>query len=153
MTTTMRTQYRFYALTNLYISDIQRGIQTAHAVSEMLVKYRQRDRIGPNYDEARRVYLEWAEKDKTIIVLQGGPSGALDEAHDQIKKLSHKLTLPFVKFYEDEHSLNGALTAVGVIVPDYVYDYYTFNLEDELPYETVESALALHTYLREFKLA
>lgn len=152
----MRTQYRFYSLTNLYISDIQRGIQTAHAVSEMMAKYREPERVGPNYDEARRVYTEWAENDKTIIVLQGGPSGALHEAHEFIKVLSHKLTLPFVKFYEDEYSLNGALTCVGVVVPDYVYNYFDANImssRPELRWEELQAAQTLHKYLSGFKLA
>ena len=153
----MRTQYRFYSLTNLYISDIQRGIQTAHAVSEMMSKYREPERVGANDAATTEIYTEWAEKDKTIIVLQGGPSGALHEAHEFIKIKAHRLTLPFVKFYEDEYSLNGALTAVGVVVPDYVYQYGNEDamsrIGKELTWAEQTSAQVLQKYLSGFKLA
>lgn len=107
--------YRFYSfVAGLYLSPIQCGIQTAHAVSEMAatINYQQRDII----------FNEWAKKDKTIIVCQAVNHRGVQDATILFRMFANKFNLPFSTFHEDEDSMNGMNTACGIIVPDYFYD-------------------------------
>ena len=60
---------RAYFFTNRYLSSIQHGIQTAHCVAELFVKYNHE--VFSNTVQDGQLY-SWAENDKTIIVLNGG---------------------------------------------------------------------------------
>lgn len=121
--------YRLYTFVNFYLSGIQKGIQTAHVVSELF--YRYRSRADAFVDAETEVLYDWATNYKTIIVLDGGNSQQLIDLHRfifawQSCEFKHagaeKYLLPFRRFYEDEASLNGALTCVGVVLPDDIYD-------------------------------
>lgn len=113
---------RFYSFTNLYTAGIHAGIQTAHAVHEMERKYAMRSSSDDiNSLEKLKVYHEWAARHKTIIVLQGGYSASLDALYDELKPISAYLQLPVIRWRESKEALNGATTAVGIIVPEYVY--------------------------------
>jgi hypothetical protein len=109
----------------MYLSDIQRGIQTAHVVSEMA--FQERNEIDVT------VFTEWAADHKTIIVLNGGNCASLKGIRDHITEFFSngylskcfrfsESCIPMASFYEDEQSLNGALTAVGIILPNWLYD-------------------------------
>jgi hypothetical protein len=100
-------KYRLYCLTNMYLSSIQKGIQTAHVVGELAKKF------GP-----LNTFQDWAEFDKTIIVLNGGNSHSLALFGDILWNQDEFLC---AEFCEDLQSLNGALTAVGVVLPEEVY--------------------------------
>ena len=104
---TKSQNYRLYCLTNMYLSSLQKGLQTAHVVGELAL------------NSTDDLFTEWAEKDKTIIVLNGGNSASL-EAFEEFLSTS-ECVWPWAAFREDEQSLNGAITAVGVIVPESVY--------------------------------
>lgn len=108
-------QYRFYSFTNMYLSSIQKGIQTAHAVSEMSKT------VYPT-NIANDAYSNWAKFDKTIIVLNGGNQAMLQMVYDFAVPFGKRFDLPVVKFHEDEQSLNGALTAVGIVLPSSWYE-------------------------------
>ena len=101
-------QYRLYCLTNMYLSGIQKGIQTAHVVSNMA-----------NNFSNDTIFRDWASFDKTIIVLNGGNCKSLHAFEDVISNGGHDF--PYDWFNEDEESLNGAVTAVGIILPASVY--------------------------------
>ena len=58
----------FYSFVNYYLSDLQRGLQTAHVVADMFIKY---DYLTPQ--ENHRLHF-WARNNKTIIILNGGNS-------------------------------------------------------------------------------
>jgi hypothetical protein len=111
---------RLYSFTNLYLSDIQRGIQTAHVVSDMSVKYQ------PSGSEQALAYEDWAKDHKTIIVLNGGYSQSLYEIEDLFKDESNPF--PWDTFNEDTFALGtgvagqGARTAIGIVLPEYVYN-------------------------------
>ena len=60
---------------------------------------------------------------KTIIVLNGGNSAGVQNVYSKIARLV-ETKYPIAKFHEDEQSLNGAFTCVGVIVPAKIYDHY-----------------------------
>jgi hypothetical protein len=102
---------RCYHFGNYYLSQIQQGIQAAHAQMEMFVKYQ-----APS--EQRDMLYDWAENHKTMVCLTGGNSAALAE----ITGTLHQLSYPNVMFSEDENSLNGALTNVAVVVPTSVVE-------------------------------
>jgi hypothetical protein len=104
--------YSFVA--GLYLSPLQCGLQTAHIVSEL---YATRQ-AGP----ARQKYADWAEKNKTIIILNALNSGGVISLHERLVPFAVLFGLPLSIFYEDEVSLGGAATAVGVVVPKQYFD-------------------------------
>lgn len=110
---------RFYSFTNLYTSGIHAGIQTAHAVHEMMWKYgsTDHDRSLSKYKNLR----EWAENHKTIIVKQAGYHASLDSLYDELKEPSAWLHLPIIRWRESKEALNGATTAIGIVVPQSIY--------------------------------
>lgn len=105
---------RAYFFVNSYISDIQRGIQPLHCIVDLIYKYRLDSSIKP------KVIDDWATNHKTVIVLNGGNSASLQDLHFFF--MSKENPFPFAKFHEDEQSLNGALTSVGIILPERIYD-------------------------------
>lgn len=104
---------RAYFFGNMYLSSIQQGIQAAHVISDMFVKYA--------YDavEAETV-REWATDHKTMILLNGGYSETLRE----LKRFFDidENPYPWCAFNEGEDALDGALTSVGIILPEKIYN-------------------------------
>jgi hypothetical protein len=107
---------RAYFFNNFYLSSIQQGIQSAHVVHELFVKYR--------VTSCGRVLKlhDWAENHKTMIVLNGGHSASLRALYVELEALAEELQLPIASFHEDEDSLDGAFTSIGIIVPESIYD-------------------------------
>jgi len=117
--------YRLYSFINhLYMSPIQWGIQTAHVVSTLSVLYK-------HNTEQHKAYLEWAEKEPTIIICQGGNVGMLTDLLGRLEPLAKQLNLAITEFHEDEQSLGGVITAVGVLVPDTLFDVDVVTTVDE----------------------
>ena len=107
----MNQELRLYTFVNFYLSSIQQGIQSAHVTHSLFVKY-------PTF-ESNSILWDWAKNDKTMIVLNGGAGPDIRGAFEQISQLGIEhftVPLPFECFYEDD-SLNGMMTAVGVVVP------------------------------------
>lgn len=104
---------RFYSFTNAnYMSQLQLGLQTAHCVAEMADKY---DGCPGMWD-----FQEWARAYKTIVILNGGNCADLTELYEFLDNMSTPYS--FAKFNEDEASLNNAITCVGIILPEEVYE-------------------------------
>ena len=107
---------RFYAMGNYYLSSIQQGIQAAHALGEMTVLMQ--SKLG---DADERIFDQWLTRHKTMVLLNGGNNQDLrglwalltDERNTQF---------PVSKFNEDEQSLDGALTCVAIVLPEYMYE-------------------------------
>ena len=99
---------RAYFWGNMYLSSIQQGIQAAHVVAEMFAKY-------PDDDNHSMTLLDWADDHKTMILYNGGYQSKLIDIAD-VLKASGKY--PWADFREEEASLNGAVTSVGVILPE-----------------------------------
>ena len=57
----------------------------------------------------------------TKILLNGGYQSNLADIHRIFEIVCPKLGLPFSKFHEEEAALNGALTSVGIVVPEEIY--------------------------------
>jgi hypothetical protein len=127
---------RFYAVGNMYLSSIQQGIQAAHCVGEMNIKYSQPELIVDS------IYWRWLANYKTLICLNGGNNKSLNDFYDLVRYQSQ---FPVAKFHEDEDSLNGMLTCVGIIVPEQIYkaDLDDPDLLDRLGYEGYDIAVAL----------
>lgn len=104
---------RMYCVVNQYIAGIHAGIQSAHAISEMFLDYPQRR------NNAGNLLWDWGDRDKTVIVLNGGYQSSLQELCEKLKPLSG--TYPWASFCEEQDALNGAMTAVAVVLPEYMY--------------------------------
>lgn len=103
---------RLYCFVNgLYLSSLQKGLQTAHVVSELHSKY------GTNSE----IYNQWASNHKTIIILDGTNHETVKKISGAISEFGKSLRLPYATFQEDEASLNCAYTATGIIMPEYLY--------------------------------
>lgn len=108
---------RLYTFVNFYISSIQQGIQTAHVVHELFNKYGMRE---IQYHDAFLQLHNWARNHKTIIVLNGGIDASLNDLFEFMKDPNNGY--PFACFREDEQSLGGILTAVGIVLPAEIYE-------------------------------
>ena len=93
-----------YCVGNYYLSSLQQGLQGAHAIVELCVKY-QNDIVN-----LQKLFY-WAKNDKTIINVNGGNCNDLNELVNRLKNTE----VIFVPFYEDSDSLNGAITSVAIL--------------------------------------
>ena len=107
---------RFYGFGNYYLSSLQQGLQAGHAAVDLYVKYH----LMQEQDSRQVLYADWAANHKTMVLLNGGNSADLQDLFDFLN--CEENPYPFVKFHEDEVSLNGALTYVGMILPPKIYD-------------------------------
>jgi len=105
---------RFYCFVHCYLSPIQHGIQAGHCAVDLVTKYMTSSKQIAA-DEA--MVLEWARKDKTFIVLNGGNSEMLVATYKAAKKSG----FPFAEFEEDHESMRGLVTAVGLVLPPEIY--------------------------------
>lgn len=108
---------RAYTLTNWMLRPIQQGIQPAHCLIDMFTKYRDVSSIE------HEVLYDWANNHKTMICLSAGDYASLVAAWNILEVLGNRLGLPVQKFHEDEGSLGGLMTSIGIIVPERVYTY------------------------------
>ena len=116
-------EYRAYFFGNMYFSQIQQGIQSAHALTEMY-----------NYYPNNPILTEWGQNHKTMILLNGGSSVDLQRTFVGLENVCSYLKLPCSQFHEDA-SVNFALTCIGVIVPSYIYDKKYYEYVDMGTYE------------------
>jgi len=107
---------RAYYFGNMYLSSIQQGIQAAHATADIAVKY-----SHPNADKKQlTMFLDWAEDHQTMILLNGGYSETINGLLEFFA-LDTQHPYPFAPFYESDAALDGALTTVGIILPEKIY--------------------------------
>jgi hypothetical protein len=108
--------YRLYAfVAGGYLSQLQLGLQTAHAVANISVKYSEWD----HQDDA---YRTWAAEDKVIIIYSAFNSQGVLDCFAELSRTGTALDLPMSIFFEDQESLNGAATACAVVVPQKYWD-------------------------------
>lgn len=107
---------RAYFLCNMYLSPIQCGIQSAHVVGEMTARYC----LGDFITDQSEMFIEWAAEHKTMVLLNGGYQKELEEFYDFLRKAKDN-PFPFEMFREEQDALNGAMTSVGIILPEQVY--------------------------------
>ena len=126
--------YRMYGLVNYQLSPIQMGIQFGHAVVEYANKYFK----TPEYQE-------WATRDKTFIILNGGTTNTFVERIGTLNQHTFALAANGIRvetFFEPD--LGDQLTAVVFLVDDRVWDrelwpdYTGPTYEDGTPHEETE---------------
>lgn len=103
---------RYYAFGNYYLSSLQQALQAHHACQEIYNIYQT--------PAARAVYSDWSQNHKTIVLLNGGNSADLQDLFNFFSQPGNPYL--FAKFHEDEQSLNNALTSVGIILPEMIYE-------------------------------
>lgn len=123
---------RLYTFCNCYLSSIQQGIQTAHILGELhnmatanCITVASDTKIGSVtqevlYDKAALMIKDWSEQHKTIIVCNGGNAAMIRELITFFDTPENPF--PWATFNEDNDSLDGALTGVGIILPEEIYD-------------------------------
>lgn len=114
----MESNYRCYHFANMYLPALHAGIQSQHCLAEMFIKYQT---PSHRYNAKKIKLYSWAKQYKTTIVVNGGMSGNLEEIVELFS--SEDNPYPWSYFKETEYALNGALTNVGIILPEKVYGY------------------------------
>lgn len=140
----MPIEYRLYTFTaSLYLSDKQKGIQSAHVLGEMITMYMIAEppyarHTSPDgyYVNSRDMLAQWATLDKTIIVKGASTSGEVVRIWTQLAMAGY----PFALFKEDQESLGGAATACGAILP-----YYVWKLADNLREAPIKPSLEAYS--------
>jgi hypothetical protein len=112
----------------MYLSDIQKGIQTGHMAVDLVRKYGDQEY---SLTALRDMVADWADNHKTFIVLNGGNNAMLDNT----AVICSQSGLPCTAFYEDEDSLGGIRTCVGIVVPE---NYFTANYYSSVDIESVK---------------
>lgn len=118
---------RAYFFGNFYLSSIQQGIQAMHCISEMFIKYAPGDfSLDPieegvdDFCDRYDMLHEWARDHKTSILLNGGDNNDL---HDLAIFLDNEDNwYPYAMFWESDRALKQAITCVGIILPEKIYD-------------------------------
>lgn len=110
--------YRLYTfVAGLYLSPLQRGLQTAHVVGELMTKYK------PDFNDVADSAYDWAAEDKTIIICDAGNHQGVVDCWAELKRTAIDTVMVCgAIFHEDEQSMNGMATACGVIVPKKYWD-------------------------------
>lgn len=104
---------RAYFFGNMYLSSIQQGIQAAHVTHELFRKYKTPSVF---FDSL----ANWADLHKTMILLNGGYGDNLRALIDMFNTTENPY--PYTFFHEGEDSLDGALTCVGIVLPEKIYE-------------------------------
>ena len=118
---------RLYCINNMYLSSIQQGIQSAHAAVDLIYKY-----TDGTDNLMASVCADWANNHKTMVVLNGGFSS---ELRSLLEILNRQLILPFCEFHEEDDALDGALTSVAIILPEYIYSTMRYIRENRISYD------------------
>lgn len=127
---------RCYHLCNFYLAGIHAGIQSGHTQHELAIKYLAstpyRDCAGDEsldeyagrlelHMDAKADYINWANNHKTMILLNGGMMSHLVEFETFLKDNAHAYA--WSSFREEEAALNGALTNIGIVLPEHMYRF------------------------------
>lgn len=127
-------EFRLYTFVNFYLSSIQQGIQTAHVLGDMAAEYRDNEYVGSGHKALKlnqevKDFWDWNTNHKTIITLNGGANGDIENTYKTLRNLNRKLlrSAAISCFYEDEYSLGGVMTACGIIVSSDIYESLPFN--------------------------
>ncbi|QXL90500.1 hypothetical protein [Salmonella phage NINP13076] len=134
---------RMYCVVNQYIAGIHAGIQSAHAIAEVFLKYPHRR------GKAGNLLWDWVLDDKTVIVLNGGYQSNLEDLCNKLEPLDN--TYPWDYFREEVVALNGAMTAVAVVLPEYMYDPQYIETSDLVYRPGIPSGLQIANTYRDEK--
>ena len=105
-------QQRMYSMVLRQLTPMQKGIQSLHAVVEYGEMMKQ-DNIS---ELTKNAYKAWANRDKTMIVLDAGTSVDLVDVIFKLKELG----VPHTVFHEPD--LYGCITSVCFVADERVWD-------------------------------
>ena len=105
---------RAYYFGNMYLSSIQQGIQAAHVTAEMFRKYRNIDM------NTSSMLFDWAINHKVMVLLNAGYGAEISSLVAFFDEGQNPY--PYAYFRESQEALDAALTCVGIILPDTVYE-------------------------------
>ena len=120
-------ELRAYFFQNFYLQGIHAGIQSQHTTAEMAMKYYLEDKdraISTEEDRiqaAAETFRDWAKNHKTTIVLNGGMSKDLRNLVRLLESPDNPYPWDF--FCESQDALEGCITNVGIILPDFIFNY------------------------------
>jgi len=131
---------RAYFFGNMYLSSIQQGIQAAHATAEIYNKYFPEPAHTGEYcfhaTEQSTMLADWAQNHKTMILLNAGYGETI---HELVKFFgSRSNSFPWAPFYEGKDSLDGAITTVGIILPERIYGMASLVRDCNSPDATID---------------
>jgi hypothetical protein len=115
---------RAYFFNNMYQGGIFTGIQAGHAIDQIWSKYVEKffavEKQTPSehFWRAFNTLREFSKDHKTFIVLNGGDHRALWS----LTKLLDWVKNPYPWHYFTEEGLNDAITSVGIVIPESLYD-------------------------------
>ena len=98
-------EQRMYSMVLHQLNPIQKGVQTTHGVVEYANKY-----------VSDEEYKQWAETDKTLIMLDGGTYQEMVRIYDSLKELGMK----FADFQEPD--LNYLTTSITFLADERVWN-------------------------------
>jgi hypothetical protein len=104
----------------MYFAGIHAGIQAAHTLGEMYVKYGNATATGPEGNQGWNILTHWAEHHKTMVLLNGGYAEELRSLITFFN--SNDNPLPWAHFNESQEAADGCLTCVGIILPEEFYE-------------------------------
>lgn len=103
----------------MYMGGIHAGIQSLHATSAMWRKYDEIYNPESPYYSMMQTLRAWEDDHKTVVLLNGGDHAALLNLESFLN--SHDNFYPWASFRESQDALNGALTAIVVLIPAKLY--------------------------------
>lgn len=109
-------EYRCYHFGNFYLSSIQQGIQSAHGQMELFNKYVGSDKKDKPKED---MLWEWSKNHKTMICLNGGMNINIEDIFNLVAYSGNPY--PWSSFIESKDALDGLLTNMAIILPDYIY--------------------------------
>ena len=109
-------EQRMYSMVLCQLNAIQKGVQTTHGVVEYANKYAS--------DEE---YRQWAETDKTLIMLDGGVKKDMESIFDSLTEFGVK----FGKFQEPD--LNYLTTSITFLADERVWNREQYPSWETLP--------------------
>lgn len=113
----MNKEYIGVFFGNMYISQIQHGIQCGHTVAKLFHHYPENLPFNTSHvAESTAILKEWADAHVTKRLLDGGDCENLGKIFNIVRFISHVYPMPVDKFHESISALNGALTCVGLVV-------------------------------------
>lgn len=122
-----------YYFTNMYLSSIQQGVQPLHVTSDLFVKYQRLPQRAPG--KQYKMLMDWAENYKIVTLLNAGYSSNIKELIRAFESKNNYC--PWAQFEEGEDALNGALTSIGIVVPERIHKTAKICREKNKPIEKI----------------
>jgi hypothetical protein len=112
---------RCYVFSHFMLSPMAKGIQTLHSTVELFNKYTPNMSNDNCVDDLQYdILFDWSINHKTVISLNAGVSGDLDDLMYVLQDPDNQY--PWADFCEDEYSLKGVRTAASIVLTEKIYE-------------------------------